>query len=281
MKWMLVTMLMLMIGSTHAATEPDKQHRVSVREQPYFDLKHFADLPSAKVQFVPAAIQPVIIEVPKPESSWEKWIGIGTLGLVVATFMVYLVTRALVTGDAESTERELRAYVLPCAVGIRKRPKEAGINDPDRYFVEVQNNGKTPAYYFSSWLALAHREYELGETPLPPQPWSSRSHIGAGVKYSMFAIPQVPLSQEERIDILAGHSGLYLYGELSYTDIFKKELWRTKFKFVSTGEIFGMGEFIPYKDGNDADVKGPFTRTQRFLNLLHKQRIWSKADLFS
>lgn len=136
--------------------------------------------------------------------------------LFAATIFLYWATKSLVIGAEETAKRQLRAHV---AVS----PTE--FSDPNNFSIRFSmiNYGQTPAYDVVETAVI-----DIFPYPLPPN----------------FKFPELPIQQHSRIVLyphatnitgiaygakssdlkdsgIAGDGRIYIYGRVTYTDIFK------------------------------------------------------------
>lgn len=154
-----------------------------------------------------------------------------------------------------SSERQLRAYVLPENATISK------VANPDlaigaEVMLNVKNMGQTPAHDVLLYADLVFREFPL-KTPLPPIP-DSRGLIGAplGPGITMSKRKEYPpLTPEQLSSLRKGESSFYLYGVVTYLDIFKKRHF-TRYRLLhnpGAGPI-GVSMFFTFaEEGNETD----------------------------
>ena len=101
-------------------------------------------------------------------------------------------------------------------------------------------------------------------TPNPPteplqelvwgDPYVSAIPAGGVVNKFGFFAPGYSLSEGRMAAIKAGHAAIWAYGEIRYTDTFKKA-HVTKFKFAFEGDVITdpPGGMYSAADGNEAD----------------------------
>jgi hypothetical protein len=169
-----------------------------------------------------------------------------------------------------SSERQLRAYVLPESADISNvadpplaigppRETAAKILYPEWgavVMVQVKNMGQTPAFDVLHYSDLVFREFPL-KTPLPLIP-SNKGLIGAPLGPGICISKKKdhpPLTPEQLSSLRRGESSFYLYGVVTYMDIFKKRHF-TRYRLLhnpGAGPI-GVSTFFTFaEEGNEAD----------------------------
>jgi hypothetical protein len=175
-----------------------------------------------------------------------------------------------------TAQRQLRAYV--CVEGLQignvanppqpQRgqkiiPTVAHIHRPlDGPLINLalKNFGQTPASETTFWAEVLFREYPLS-SPLPSRP--PRNHASqfivppTGIIRLDRAMPQ-PLSSQEKAALISvpPTGAIYVFGEVSYKDIFKRSRW-TKFCYFYNGisGIVGLNTMgTGYESGNETDT---------------------------
>jgi hypothetical protein len=138
----------------------------------------------------------------------------------------------------DTARRQLRAYVHVIDVAIRD---VAPLRRPAAHF-NMQNTGQTPA------LDLAVR-FSLALLPLPSEdgpfahldirpklePGASRGTLGAGDTQPLHVSFPDPLPEQLFEQFKSGKLGIFLYGSISYRDVFRREQ-TTTIRFVHTAE---------------------------------------------
>jgi hypothetical protein len=160
-----------------------------------------------------------------------------------------------------SSERQLRAYVLPENAGlydgsqITPQPVANKINAPGIAML-IKNSGQTPAYSVVSSMQIAvippGTENTLEVNPLGQKFTLTLGANGTFTKTWWF---ERPLIAAEIADIAIGAKAIYLYGRIEYRDAFKKS-------HFSNFRLHYIGQFPPPQpnamlnfslSGNDSD----------------------------
>lgn len=169
-----------------------------------------------------------------------------------------------------SSERQLRAYLLPENATISNvadpelaigppRETAAKIHYPEWgavVMVHIKNMGQTPAHDVLHYADLVFREFPL-ESPLPKIP-DSGGLIGAPLGPGVFTSKKkdyAPLTPDQLASLRDGKSAFYLYGEVRYSDVFKKRHF-TRYRFLhnSGAGPIGVSTFFTFAtDGNETD----------------------------
>lgn len=184
------------------------------------------------------------------ERVFEDPIATLTLGLLIATLLLWWVTRKMVVGADETAKRQLRAYVGVESVKIQNEKRTNG--GVDQYvYVEARNFGQTPASHCSYWLDISSQRLPL-LTELTKSDSVQDSSIGVVAPTGKFrARTELPLLENDG-EINAGRSAMYLHGQFHYADVFGRR-HTTNFRFMRRGEGWTCdGEMEVCAEGNDA-----------------------------
>jgi hypothetical protein len=177
-----------------------------------------------------------------------------TFCLAAATFALWLATRDLVTGESETSKRQLRAYI-GVAVG---RIEKFGSSTPVEGSVIVKNFGQTPAYDLTQIAAILVESLPFtgpfadllpGRTGPPKRiallnPTQDFLAGAAGAK---------PFTDAEVVSINDGNKfRLHLFGKITYLDALKERHY-TNFCFDYTGEMIRTNRGVDICDFYGAD----------------------------
>jgi hypothetical protein len=268
MKRLVFALCAMFIGTVHCQeTEYQSPQKISKKtakdqseksEESYFNIKAFTEPAKIVVNVLPAPVlaatpewdsPDVIVNLPeKVDSEWEIAAGVGTLILGFATLLLWRETRRLVKEGAETSRHQLRAYVLPRKATFART---AGLSVVQ---VECQNYGQTPAYYCTNWINAVIREYPL-DSELLLKRRNAAGFMAPGVPYYLRTHSNIKLTSEQVKAIREGTKAIYVYGEITYFDIYMKDIWITRFRFVSVDEHFKEERFRIAEAGNYADVE--------------------------
>lgn len=172
-------------------------------------------------------------------SIWAVWLLKQTLK---ATREAVATTEASVEAMRDGNERMLRAYVCVTETEI-KRENDRVI----RALVYVSNSGQTPARNITSWTKI--RVGDPSGFVVPENlDGGSKSTIGTGTTYTLQARTE-PLSDEVWNRVWTRKAPLWVWGALSYDDIFGKERRVTSFRL----RLHDIDEVLyPVFEGNEA-----------------------------
>jgi len=165
----------------------------------------------------------------QPEENWVNRLGTDPVAtftalLFVATFLLWLATKRLVSNAEKTAERQLRAYL-----GRGGKPEFRELIQPDQskvyeFLVPVKNSGQTPAYKVVARGRAAFYSIPLptdADLTLKPAPHGSRAPLGPGQEIQVLCasdainVPEVLLMQRPRLQ-----QTLYLVGIVEYSDAF-------------------------------------------------------------
>jgi hypothetical protein len=149
-----------------------------------------------------------------------------------------------------TAERQLRAYVGVTEPLIQN----VGVNQVPNVTFRIRNYGRTPARKVRYWA-----EFEIGAYPLKmplnmgePAPQALIINPQDGFKPNLQR--QAPLNGQQAINIQAGSERMYLWGIITYEDVFEHPR-TTKFRMMYGGpQIIGSGNIMALaEEGSEAD----------------------------
>jgi hypothetical protein len=201
----------------------------------------------------------------------SKW----TDPVSIATWLLAAITGGLVwVGIRQETQmrRTSRAhvYVISATIGNVAnpipipgnppiRPTGAEINYPQQgplCQLVIRNAGQTPARNVISWADMRIRETPLATSlPAGSSGVVSKSTIPVGGMTTKFPRLPGPLSPTELADLRAGRIAIYVYGQITYRDVYGRP-HTTNFRLMHgsfTGAIGVTTDMTICDDGNDAD----------------------------
>lgn len=149
------------------------------------------------------------------------------LGLLVAAICAFVVAIRTLNHMRESSERQLRAYVMPENTGLFEgsviQPPQPARNGVPGVAMVIENSGQTPAYNVVSWLQIDVIPIadEARLTPPPMQEQFSTTLAG-GATFTKSMWFHRPLAATEIADIATGIRGIYAYGRIEYRDGLQK-----------------------------------------------------------
>jgi hypothetical protein len=153
----------------------------------------------------------------------DELLAIFTIVLAFATVFLWVATRDLANEAAESSRRELRAYV-----GVS--PPKFGKTDPDEVSILVENGGKTPAYQVTGWLN-SYWINGVGQVLPDGFDYPEQERTGNFSVFSSVAVlnagKSIPFTFDFDFDhirrIRNDEISLFLYGHIKYVDVFGKD----------------------------------------------------------
>jgi hypothetical protein len=200
-------------------------------------------------------------------------IGIGLLQLVVFSIQAYFL-RGTIKEMRDGSERQVRAYVFVhdasignVAVpipppGMVVNPQHRGfawLNKPDVgpiIKMNVKNFGQTPAYEVTHYHWARVREYPLTSELSNKRTSSEITKLNIGPSSGTAKTITMPrLTADELAGLFDGTRAVYIYGEISYKDVFGA-IRHTKYRMMhdnKSGPIGISDVLVGCDDGNDAD----------------------------
>ncbi len=146
-------------------------------------------------------------------------------------------------------EQQLRAYLSLPKTDIRN----LGPGLIPKAFFKVRNDGVTPAFIKSNHIYFALCWFPKYQ-PLsyPPLGQQISSHIlGSGQEYALFPSLGRPLTGDEFAALQQGRQAIFIYGNIVYSDIFKREQ-TFKFRMMCGGDLGIEGEAMAWcNEGNE------------------------------
>lgn len=178
--------------------------------------------------------------------AWSTWglVGIGLGGTIAAIWTLVTIRRQTNAIEQQLQEmrsttdlirhtatRQLRAYV--CVNAARMQFMKPGV---PRVYVELKNCGQTPAYEVRGWVHTWFTEYPLKEVlPNAPHSLSKGKDTLAPGRRSTYASGEKPPIPPQYLSILGTPKfTMYVYGEVSYKDIFGCER-TTRYRLIHGG----------------------------------------------
>jgi hypothetical protein len=173
----------------------------------------------------------------------------ATLGLSIATLLLWYATRRLVRDAKENAERQLRAYV-----GVESSSINYASGSHPVAGVTFKNYGNTPAYEFTINSGIGMAPCFEGLPPPPPEdPGEPRGVLSPGATAVLLKTGPVLLGSEHLAALKGGSSTIFVYGEVRYMDAFKKRRF-LKYRLMTGGSAGLRGNALSScEKGNDAD----------------------------
>src|SRR6185369_15575329 len=168
--------------------------------------------------------------------------------LVLATCGLWYATARLVKGAEKTAERQLRAYVHVTRVSHNT----AG---GDRYFVQYENRGQTPAHDIRVTCCVALKPFPT-ESEFFDQPLVASLHGTLGPSAEMHFVKEMGrmLRPDVMIAIRDGQSAVWIFGKIDYVDAFKKSRTTSFRNIISKNALPGDdGRIGMAPEGNEAD----------------------------
>jgi len=200
------------------------------------------------------------VDMPDKPNQWLHGFICGTqvtdvaigvyLGLLVIV-IVGLVLVGVLQYDllSRTTRQQLRAYLLiDTAVRLGEH------DDHPEFQVVIKNFGQTPAYRVRSWISVRPGDRE-GQGALPgPQPATAETSDAAlapGGSFSLARRFDKDWDEAGYEDFMSGSLALYLYGEVTYRDAFRRRHY-TRFRAMYAAEHFRTGGVSIAARGNES-----------------------------
>lgn len=176
-------------------------------------------------------------------------IALATISLAWYTAQLWGATRLLAIDAKESAERQLRAYVFAAHDSPITLYKEKFLSVQ----IDIKNLGQTPANEVICRASIGLYPYPL-KSPLPPEdgPSPSQSPLFTNQIIKQFPTLEKPLAPTDLNAILAKNKAIYVWGKITYVDVFKNQR-TTTFCLYCTGDDIDGGNLAYYPDGNKAD----------------------------
>jgi hypothetical protein len=207
-----------------------------------------------------------------PNATFAGAVTAFTLALVVVGAYQARRLRQAVDAMRASERRDLRAYVVvnggtiinvtgtpqPPTPGQPVQPAAALVNPAIGPVAQLTllNAGKTPARLVVCSAGIEFREFPLSSPPALAEVASpARSVLGPGVASTATRRMPQQLTPQQVIDLLAGTGAVYVYGIITYEDVYR-ESHTTSFRLmyhILTGVIPFTSELTFCAEGNDFD----------------------------
>ena len=182
--------------------------------------------------------------------SWLAAVGpiIASVALLVAFWQFYL--------SRDTSQRQLRAYVGVADGSIQLvNLTDVGGQGISAY-VRIRNNGRTPAYEFTTWFAQPVVA-EANTPPFgPPLPFEERTSSSILFSDSDAHISRAtPITAEDLAAIRDGSKKVFVWGGVDYADAFgrKRTMRFHDVNGVELGAGSGRWQLMPHRKGYQAD----------------------------
>jgi hypothetical protein len=181
---------------------------------------------------------------------------VATAGAAIAAVIAARAANASVAVAKATAKRQLRAYV-----GLKGARLYLDENGEFSYRARYMNFGQTPAKDVvaetSCLITRLDRKYSF-QSQHPAGQAKSMGVLYPGEYFQYFTEAKMPgtnsrirLPPEYRANIAAGSAAIFLHGQITYKDIFKKR-HITKFRLMYTGHWSGKCRLRVCEAGNDA-----------------------------
>jgi hypothetical protein len=186
----------------------------------------------------------------------DTYLALFAFFLVIVTGGLILVGALTIRKMRDTEERQLRAYVfaepgsLQQGVGFTSGPGIVHQNVPRWSFeVKFTNSGQTPAYGFTQFTTAATLNEPASENDfiIRPEAPISRAPLPAAGEVSTTGT--LDLTAAEVAAIRAGAMSFYVFGEINYTDAFKRKR-KVRFRFIH-GRHNRPGDLVYAETGNE------------------------------
>jgi hypothetical protein len=162
---------------------------------------------------------------------------------------MWIATQKALRHAEETAERQLRAYVHISRAAIKFEPPEI-----PEWHLEIKNFGQTPAYNVRQWTHIWITERPLKEVlPTPGSDFQMSSSVLPPGNHEIMIWkkdPPIPAASLSLIGTAVGT--VYIYGEIKYTDAFKKQRFTRYRLFYGDGIKAGTCMLMPDSEGNEA-----------------------------
>lgn len=150
----------------------------------------------------------------------------------------------------DTAERQLRAYVSPSVAWL-------DVSDDGHVVghVHTKNYGSTPAINERHWISLWVEKFPLRVelTDAPDDFQMGSAVLGPGGHHEMAHSLPNPICENIKAEIREGRVAIYVYGKITYDDIYG-EPHESRYIYFCTGkEAFEEGRVGPYMAGNTCE----------------------------
>jgi hypothetical protein len=171
----------------------------------------------------------------------------GLLVIVVVGLVLLVVLQY--DNSVRTTRQQLRAYLL-----IESALRLGEHDDHPEFQIVIKNFGQTPAYHVRSWILIRPGDREgQGGLPVPSRTAEvSDAALGPGGSFAMGGRYQGDWDEAGLEDFESGRLALYVYGEISYRDTFRRRHY-TRFRAMYAAEHFRTGGLSIAARGNESN----------------------------
>jgi hypothetical protein len=174
-------------------------------------------------------------------------LAIATIGIGYATYLLW-------EGEEKTAAYQLRAYVLMDTGQISDLN-----NSPFKVSLCLKNSGMTPAFNVDFYQAVVIKEYPLETELMNPKAIgpTSNTAVAPGKNMCDTFNSNITLTPERISAIKDGKATIYVYGSITYKDIYKETHSTSyRYNYIYNQDDFGRNDNLPLiisKDGNEQD----------------------------
>jgi hypothetical protein len=171
----------------------------------------------------------------------------------ISTVLLTVVTAGLVwigSKQIDTTRAQLRAYVFARPIGVPSASDDTGWPTVE---LVMKNWGQTPAYDVAHWTCLNVDDYPDFKHGRPPgiRTIPKSAVLAPGGDAKIVARRTRPWTDEEKSAVASGAKQIYVWGEITYRDTFRRRQVTT-FRLHWGGQTEGGGEMAWSKKDNEA-----------------------------
>jgi|GEM_PF-4809780 len=186
---------------------------------------------------------------------WKSWTSeptsVFTALIAFFTFILALAGGWHVYVAGSTARRQLRAYVFITQTEI------SGVAAQTQSVAQmvIRNTGQTPAHDVVVYGNMIFDEFPL-KKDLPvlvfSDPQLTKENLGPDSERYKWEYALTPLTEDQINQMNAGTHALYVYGEIRYSDVFRKKRY-TKYLYYTGGNMGIRGNILGgYPEGNQA-----------------------------
>jgi hypothetical protein len=192
----------------------------------------------------------------KEKSATDWWlmiftgaVALFTFLLVAATIMLYRAGEKQLRHAETTAQRELRAYVT-----ITQAKPGFDMAGDLTAVIQITNCGQTPAYNVSATRDIQVLDWQNPEFPPITNERTPRFTLGKDQPMAILLVLKgISGVNDMRGDRFDADRAIYIFGEITYHDVFREQLRRTPFRLICVRDDDGSFAFVPTPEGNDAD----------------------------
>lgn len=174
---------------------------------------------------------------------------IAAIASCVIAFIAFITSTIQAYISSRTAKTQVRAYVNIAGIQILDPLERRNA----RVIVEYKNSGQTPAYNVRAWAGVHVREFPLKSIFVDaPSDLPIGQEVLASGRDARFEVPFSTLNGFEDMELTEGRAAFWVWGEITYRDVFKKAHF-TKFRYFCHGDGLPRGSMSPDISGNEAD----------------------------